>query len=81
MYSSISFFVQNLKKLAHLRKRRVAKLESNANNVVMIVRLQYPIIGIACAMVAIIIAWFKYPVMLSVLAAIGVDYLIYLFII
>lgn len=41
----------------------------------------YPIIGIAGAIVAIIIAWFKYPVMLSVLAAIGVDYLIYLFII
>jgi len=39
-----------------------------------------PIIGIAGGAAAGILAWFKFPVMVCVLAAIGVDFVIYLFI-
>jgi len=39
-----------------------------------------PIIGIAGAAAAGLLAWFKCPVMVCVLAAIGVDFVIYMFI-
>ena len=39
-----------------------------------------PIVGIVGGMVAGVLAWFKLPVMVCVLCAIGVDFVIYLFI-